>query len=439
MPKHIDIFIAYAREDEELLTELKTHLTVLERTQNVKIWYDGLVEAGQEWQATTKKAMQEAEIILLLISADFIASDECYNESMTTALAMHKADKCRVIPVILRHCLWKETPFAALQALPSNGEPIQSSFWKNSEEPFLQVTQKLSTLVYQLQDIPTKENTTKPIADAATELPSIGNRRLPRYWFFIGGALLTIAAGIIAYYFFEEKEKEKERIEKVEKRLADSTEAMRDFNRYIEEADIELLGNPHTDDYIKAVFKYRKALDVVHDFNVNTFGVKEKIKFCESKFATTQKIDSTYLKALQNFQEKLNLGHKLYREGADLRQKGKKDDAINAFHDAKKAYEAAIVAAGKNAIDVSPAHEGRYVCEQAILDMTQPVAVITQVPPSRTTDRRQQSKPIKVKPIKVTTPVPIKIKNWEESMAKSAKMIEIDEKYKKVEALEPKR
>lgn len=118
------IFIAYSRKDSELMEKLRTHLRPLERAKMAKIWYDGIIEAGNDWEKEIKNHLHSANIILLLISADFIDSDYCYDEEMTDALKKHEQNESKVIPIILRPCAWKYSPFAKLQVLPKDGKPV---------------------------------------------------------------------------------------------------------------------------------------------------------------------------------------------------------------------------------------------------------------------------------------------------------------------------
>lgn len=118
------IFIAYSRKDSELMEKLRTHLRPLERVRMAKIWYDGIIEAGRDWEKEIKTHLHTADIILLLISADFMDSDYCYDEEMMEALEKHKRNEARVIPIILRPCAWKFSPFAKLQVLPKDGKPV---------------------------------------------------------------------------------------------------------------------------------------------------------------------------------------------------------------------------------------------------------------------------------------------------------------------------
>ncbi|MDV3347678.1 hypothetical protein QGP82_03145 [Leptothoe sp. LEGE 181152] len=72
-----------------------------------------------------------------MISADFIASDYCYEIELKQAMEHHQAGKARVIPIILRPADWKNTPFSDLQAFPTNAKPITS--WSDRDEAWLNV------------------------------------------------------------------------------------------------------------------------------------------------------------------------------------------------------------------------------------------------------------------------------------------------------------
>jgi len=82
------IFIAYHAKDGEILDSLRTHLSPLERTEGVKIWYDGMINVGEETLVEIRRAMLQADIILLLVSSNFIASDFCHDIIMSKAISM---------------------------------------------------------------------------------------------------------------------------------------------------------------------------------------------------------------------------------------------------------------------------------------------------------------------------------------------------------------
>jgi hypothetical protein len=135
----IEVFISYAHEDRGFVEELEKHLGILKRQQIILSWYDGNIVPGTEWESQIMQHLNRAQIILLLVSADFIGSDFCYGIEMTQAIDRHNADQARVIPVILRPVEWKGAPFAKLQALPSGAKPVTR--WPTHDDAFLDVVQ----------------------------------------------------------------------------------------------------------------------------------------------------------------------------------------------------------------------------------------------------------------------------------------------------------
>ena len=123
----INIFIAYARKDTPFLQQLRVYLRPISRNKNIRIWYDGEIVPGTKWEENIKKHLYEADIILLLMSADALNSDFFYDIEMKRALEQHQSGKSIVIPVILSHCLWDEPELQliGLQALPQDGKAIK--------------------------------------------------------------------------------------------------------------------------------------------------------------------------------------------------------------------------------------------------------------------------------------------------------------------------
>jgi hypothetical protein len=134
--KRVTVFFCYARKDEPLLNQLKNHLQPLQRQGLIKFWYDREIRAGSEWEPEIKKQLDTAQIILLLVSPDFIASDYCYSIEMERALARHQRDEATVIPIILRDTYWHGEPLGRLQALPTDGKPVTSRVWGSQDEAF---------------------------------------------------------------------------------------------------------------------------------------------------------------------------------------------------------------------------------------------------------------------------------------------------------------
>ena len=118
------LFISYAHKDEALRAELDAHLKLMQRTGLVQKWDDRLLKPGEEWRKGIDENLERTDIILLLVSADFLASDFCWQKEMERALERHQTGEARVIPVTIRNADWTQAKFAKLQALPKEGKAV---------------------------------------------------------------------------------------------------------------------------------------------------------------------------------------------------------------------------------------------------------------------------------------------------------------------------
>ncbi len=153
--KALEVFFSYSHKDQDLRDQLETHLSLLKNHGFISSWHDRKIIAGAEWAGEIDAHLNTAQIILLLISADFLASTYCYGIEVTRAMERHNAGKARVIPIILRHCDWHSAPFGKLQALPTDGKPVDSRNWYNKDEAFYNVTQGIRKTVEDLQALKT--------------------------------------------------------------------------------------------------------------------------------------------------------------------------------------------------------------------------------------------------------------------------------------------
>jgi hypothetical protein len=128
-----------------LRDELEKHLAVLQRQGVITSWHDRKIGAGSEWEKQIDTHLDTAHLILLLISADFLASDYCYDVELKRAMERHEAGQARVIPIILRNVDWQGAPFGALQALPINARPITS--WENRDDAFADVARGIRAAI----------------------------------------------------------------------------------------------------------------------------------------------------------------------------------------------------------------------------------------------------------------------------------------------------
>ena len=146
--KPVTLFYSYSHRDEALRDELETHLSLLRREGIIQEWHDRRIGAGKEWADSIDENLEAADVVLLLISADFLASDYCYDKEMKRALEKHEADELCVIPIIIRAVDWTTAPFSKLQALPRDDKAVTSlgnrdEAWKEVAKGIREEVEKL--------------------------------------------------------------------------------------------------------------------------------------------------------------------------------------------------------------------------------------------------------------------------------------------------------
>ena len=137
------VFFSYCHADEVLRDQLERQLRILQRQGLIETWHDRRIEAGQEFANEIDAHIETDEIILLLVSPDFLNSDYCYEIEMARALERHEAGEAIVIPVILRDCLWQGAPFGKLIATPTDGRPVTQ--WPDIDHAFRLVAEAVQS------------------------------------------------------------------------------------------------------------------------------------------------------------------------------------------------------------------------------------------------------------------------------------------------------
>jgi hypothetical protein len=128
------LFFSYSHKDEDLRNELETHLSLLKRQGVISSWHDRRITAGSDFEQIISSELESSQIVLLLVSAHFLASDYCYEKEMIHAIEKHENGRSVVIPVILHPCDWHSAPFGHLRATPTDGKPV--SMFANQHEAF---------------------------------------------------------------------------------------------------------------------------------------------------------------------------------------------------------------------------------------------------------------------------------------------------------------
>ncbi|MEL7423344.1 MAG: leucine-rich repeat domain-containing protein [Bacteroidota bacterium] len=130
-------FFSYSKADIDYLDEFRTQLRPLERNGQIRLWDDRQIRPGEGWDDSIRSALQSADIIFLLLSSDFLATDYIDETEITIALERHRKGTAKVIPIQLRPCLWQNTPLGELQGIPRKDITISTA--DNEDEVWLQV------------------------------------------------------------------------------------------------------------------------------------------------------------------------------------------------------------------------------------------------------------------------------------------------------------
>jgi len=170
----VKVFFSYSHNDETERNELEKHLAILKRQGLIETWYDRRILAGKDLNKEIDQNLLESNLFLLLVSPDFLASDYCCSNEMQKALEMRSQGIAWVIPIILEHCDWKNTPLKDLRACPQDGKPV--SDYPNPNKAFNEIVQEIRKVIDEIskkqdeanktlskKSCVTPESTSKPI------------------------------------------------------------------------------------------------------------------------------------------------------------------------------------------------------------------------------------------------------------------------------------
>jgi hypothetical protein len=155
------VFISYSHHDREFCNALITHLRVLQHKQLITTWHDGELTPGSAWQSVIDDKLRNSDIIIILVSADFLASRFCQDVELSSALKRWETKDTTIIPVIVRDCDWQASALVGLQALPSGAKPVRQ--WSDHDEAWAHVTRRIRAVV---------ESSKHPVPSPAAPAPA---------------------------------------------------------------------------------------------------------------------------------------------------------------------------------------------------------------------------------------------------------------------------
>ncbi len=172
----VEVFCSYAHDDEGWPRKLETPLRLLQQQGLLALWHDRLIVPGTNWARAIDTHLESASVIVLLVSAAFVASDYCSGIELKRALKRQEEGSALVIPILVGEVNWGETPLMHLQALPTDARPL--SLWSDEEVALADVAAGLRRAIEEL-----------PLLAAnvpRATLPPIWNVPYPRNPFFLG-------------------------------------------------------------------------------------------------------------------------------------------------------------------------------------------------------------------------------------------------------------
>jgi hypothetical protein len=164
----VNIYISHAREDERLVDECVRNLSIL--GEGIRIFYDQLIQAGEEWEKVLHREMESADLFLLMVSADYLGTRYGFQIEVPRAIERAQAGTARVIPIILRACYWEGTPLAQFDVLPRDGRPVDAHRYR--PRVWQTITQELAELIQQIR----VHKPSPPVPDTALKAsrPAVG-------------------------------------------------------------------------------------------------------------------------------------------------------------------------------------------------------------------------------------------------------------------------
>lgn len=147
------VFYSYSRHDLTSMTELDGWLSEMRSKALIKTFWDQRIDPGREWHSEITEELRDADVVLFLVSPNFLTSRYCQQIELPKTLELHNYNLVRAIPVILRSCEWHETSLSRLQAIPKGGIPVAD--WSDRNEAWGEVTRSIHSVVKQVREVGT--------------------------------------------------------------------------------------------------------------------------------------------------------------------------------------------------------------------------------------------------------------------------------------------
>src|SRR6266487_2312667 len=143
-PARTRVFISYSHTDAEFLQRLQVHLAPEVRNKRVDLWDDTKIMPGEKWKSETNSALQTAKVAVLLVSADYLASDFIEHNELAPLLSAAESEKVTILPVLLKPCHYNNTPLEAFQFVNKPLIPLLAMKEAEREETWMRVAEAIT-------------------------------------------------------------------------------------------------------------------------------------------------------------------------------------------------------------------------------------------------------------------------------------------------------
>jgi hypothetical protein len=141
----MNVFISYSHKDRAWCDRLAVHLSGISKDVVTEVWYDSKITPGSDWDAEIQRRLGSADIVILLISENFLGAKFCRFE-VERALQLREANKCVIVPVLLSHCVYQSLALGTTDPSPHGGEPIDAPAWRDKSLALATVTREVETV-----------------------------------------------------------------------------------------------------------------------------------------------------------------------------------------------------------------------------------------------------------------------------------------------------
>lgn len=147
--KDINLFIVYSARDEDFYKELESKLEVLKARGQFFSWYERRI-VGESWDKVVSERLKDTEIVLVLISPDFIGNEYCYDQEVLRVVDWHNKGRLTLLPILLKETNIDDTPFERIKPFPSAGIPVEHPEWENRNQAYEDIIEKLRVVLKQV-------------------------------------------------------------------------------------------------------------------------------------------------------------------------------------------------------------------------------------------------------------------------------------------------